>query len=296
MPRALILGGTGMLGHALWAECSGRLDAFATIRGDELDARAAAAGLDPERTLIGVRAEKPESVERALDATGAEVAVNCIGVVKQRVAESGPVATVQANALFPHQLAAACEARGVRLIHLSTDCVYSGRRGAYGEDDQPDPVDLYGRSKLAGEPQTPGSVTVRTSMLGREVATRHGLLEWLLAQRERVPGYTRAIFSGPTTPVLARALTDVIELWPDLEGTWHIGAEPISKHDLLVLLRDAFELELEIEPDDGVAVDRSLDPSRFRAATGWTAPDWEAMAAELAAQDALSERRPVAGR
>lgn len=293
MRRVLILGGTGMLGHSLWSECRERFDAQATIRG-EFGERAAAAGLDSARTLTGVSAEEPASVERALEASGADVAVNCIGVVKQRPEGVDPVATVQANALFPHQLAAACDARGVRLVHISTDCVFSGRRGGYAEADVPDPVDLYGRSKLLGEPQTRRSLTLRTSMLGREVGTRHGLLEWLLAERGRVPGFTGAIFSGPTTPVLARAIADTIELEPELEGTWHVGADPISKHDLLVLLRDAFELELEIGPDPSVAINRSLDSTRFRAAAGWQPPAWEEMVAELAA--APVEGSPVADR
>lgn len=281
MTRVLVLGGTGMLGHVLWRTCNERFDAYATVRGDELEGEAAAA-LDPDRTVTGVRAEDPQSLTRALDATRAEAVVNCIGVVKQVVDD--PVATIRVNSLFPHELAAACRERGARLIHLSTDCVFSGCRGGYAERDLPDPQDLYGRSKLLGEPAMPGAVTIRTSMIGRELATSHGLLEWFLAQRGgSVRGFTRALFSGPTTPVLSRAIADLLEHHRELEGLWHVGADPIAKHDLLVRLRDAFEIEIEIEPDDALAIDRSLDPSRFREATGWIAPSWDDMVAELAA-------------
>jgi dTDP-4-dehydrorhamnose reductase len=238
--------------------------------------------LDPVRIVPGVRAEEPRTIARALDETRPDAVVNCIGIVKQAVDDPEPA--IRINALFPHRLAAACRERGARLIHVSTDCVFSGEKGGYVESDLPDPVDTYGRSKLLGEPATPGALTIRTSMIGRELATSHGLLEWFLAQSGgSVRGFRRAVFSGPTTPVLSRAIADVIERHSELDGLYHLSAEPISKHDLLVKLRDAFALDVEIEPDDSVVIDRSLDSSRFREAAGWQPPTWLEMVAELAA-------------
>jgi dTDP-4-dehydrorhamnose reductase len=278
--RVLVLGGSGMLGHVLWQTCSERFDAYATVRPDELRGPAADV-LDPVRTVSGVRVEEPRTVARALDETRPDALVNCIGVVKQAIDD--PAEAIEVNALFPHQLASACRERGARLVHVSTDCVFSGDEGGYTESDRPDPVDTYGSSKLLGEPAAPGVLTIRTSMIGRELAASHGLLEWFLAQSGgAVRGFTRAVFSGPTTPVLSRAIADVIERHEELEGLWHLSAAPIAKHDLLVLLRDAFELDVEIEPDESVVVDRSLDSSSFRNATGWSTPSWHAMVAELA--------------
>ena len=294
--RVLVLGGTGMLGHAVWGTCRERFDAYATVRADELGG-AAAEVLDAERTVTGVLIEEPRSIARALDETKADAVVNCIGVVKQAVDD--PAVAIRANALFPHELAAACRERGARLIHVSTDCVFSGRRGGYAESDVPDPVDLYGRSKLLGEPAIPGALTIRTSMIGREISTSHGLLEWFLSQSGgSVRGFTRAVFSGPTTPVLSRAIADVIERHEELEGLWHVGAEPIDKHRLLALLRDAFDVDTEIEADDGVVIDRSLDSSRFRDATGWSPPAWEEMVTELAetAEEYANVRQGLARR
>jgi dTDP-4-dehydrorhamnose reductase len=279
--RLLILGGTGMLGHKLWQQCRGRVDAYASIRGSALEGPSVAV-LDPERVVTGVRAEDPGSVDRALDTTGADAIVNCVGIVKQADAASDPVEAIRVNSLFPHQLVALCHARRARLIHVSTDCVFKGRRGAYTENDRPDAEDLYGRSKLLGEVSAPGCLTVRTSMIGRELATSHGLVEWLVAHKDgTVPGFTRAVFSGLTTQSLARAILDVLERHGELDGVWHVSAEPITKHDLLVQLRDALELPAEIVPDDSVVVDRSLDSSRFRAATAWTPPRWSEMIREL---------------
>jgi dTDP-4-dehydrorhamnose reductase len=281
MAALLVLGGSGMLGHELWRTCAERFDAYASVRSDEPGGPVAEV-LDPDRIVPGVRAEDPRTIARALDATQADVVVNCIGIVKQAVDDPEPA--IRVNALFPHRLAAACRERGARLIHVSTDCVFSGEQGGYTERDLPDPVDTYGRSKLLGEPATPGVLTIRTSMIGRELATSHGLLEWFLAQSGgSVRGFQRAVFSGPTTPVLSRAIADVIEHHHGLDGLWHLSAEPISKYDLLFRLRDAFELEVEIEPDDSILIDRSLSSSRFRSATGFEAPSWQEMVTELAA-------------
>jgi dTDP-4-dehydrorhamnose reductase len=280
--RTLVLGGTGMLGHVVWRACrEAGMDAVATMRAERL-AGPAAEVLDEGEVLTGVRAEDVAGVARALESSAAETVVNCIGVVKQSATAQNPATTIRINALFPHELATACRERGAKLIHVSTDCVFSGRSGAYVEDDSPDPVDLYGRSKLLGEPGE-GALTLRTSMIGRELSGANGLLEWLLAQEGgRVRGFAHAIFSGPTTPVLARAIVDVIARHRELEGLYHLAAEPIDKYQLLCMLRDAFSLELEIERDEEVRIDRSLDPARFGSATGWAAPSWAEMVGELA--------------
>jgi len=278
--RVLILGGNGMLGHVLWRTCRERFDTYATVRSEE-PGDAADEMLDPDLTVAGVVAEEPRSVARALDETRPDAVVNCIGVVKQTI--NDPSTAIRVNALFPHELASACRERGARLVHVSTDCVFSGRKGGYTESDRPDPDDVYGRSKLLGEVAASGTLTIRTSMIGRELATSNGLLEWFLSQSgASVRGFTRAVFSGPTAPVLSRAIATVLERHQELEGPWHLGAAPIAKHDLLLLLRQAFELDVEIEPDESLVVDRSLDSTSFRNATGWSTPSWHDMVVELA--------------
>ncbi|MGV1049562.1 MAG: dTDP-4-dehydrorhamnose reductase family protein [Solirubrobacterales bacterium] len=283
--RLLILGGTGMLGHKLWQRASGSLEAWATVRSAELDGGAAEV-LDPGRVLTGVSADRPETVARAIDESGADVVVNCIGVVKQADAASDPVVSIRINSLFPHQVAALCRERGKRFIQISTDCVFSGAKGSYGEDDVADAGDLYGRSKLLGEAVGPGSLTVRTSIIGRELASSYGLVEWFLGEAaagNAVRGFSRAIFSGFTTQALSEVLLELIAEQPELEGRWHVSAEPIDKDRLLKMLRDGYGLEAEITADDSVVIDRSLDSSRFRAATGWQPPPWSEMIEQLVA-------------
>jgi len=211
-----------------------------------------------------------------------QVVANCIGIVKQREAAAGAAQIHQVNALFPHLLARLCQERGCRLIHLSTDCVFSGLRGGYSEDDEPDPVDLYGRSKLLGEVTGEGCLTLRSSMIGRELAGQAGLLEWLIAQRGgRVQGFRNAVFSGLTTVALARVIAALVSDHPDLEGLLHVASEPISKHDLLLNVNRALSLGVAVEPVAEPVCDRSLDGSRFAAATGIVVPSWDRMIAGL---------------
>jgi dTDP-4-dehydrorhamnose reductase len=282
--RILVVGGSGMLGHKLVQRLGSRFETWATVRG-EAPAPAAARILDGSRTVTGVRAEAPETVARAIEQSNATTVINAVGIIKQLDAAKAAAPSIRINALFPHELAATCADRDANLVHISTDCVFSGDRGGYVEDDSPDAPDLYGRSKLLGEVvDAPNSITLRTSIVGRELQGALGLFEWFLSQRGgHVRGFSRAIFSGVTTAVLADLVGDLIERPEPLLGLWHVSAAPIDKLTLLRALRDALGIEMEIEPDDSLVIDRSLDSSRFRNETGWTPPTWETMLADLAA-------------
>lgn len=273
----LILGGAGMLGHRLLRDLSQHYPTWAAVRGPT-DALAALPGVDPARLLGGVDALRFESVVRAVAAARPEVVINCVGLIKQRADARDPLLAIDVNARFPHQLAALCAAAGARLIHISTDCVFDGQRGLYRESDPVTAQDLYGRTKALGEvTDQPHALTLRTSLVGRELGTRYGLLEWFLAQPGPVKGYTRAVFSGFPTGEVSAILRDYVLPRPDLHGLYHLASEPISKYDLLCLFSAACGRGVEIVPDAQVAVDRSLDGSRFRAATGFAPKPWAEM-------------------
>ena len=275
--RALVFGGSGMLGHKLSQALSDRLEVYTTVRGDETE-YATHPILGKLRLVGSVCAEPFDSVERTLERVRPDVVVNCIGIVKQRPAAQDPVASITVNALLPHLLAQTCTRCGMRLIHISTDCVFSGRKGNYTEQDTPDAEDLYGRTKLLGEVSADGCLTLRTSMIGPEVGTSRGLIEWFLRQEGRtVRGFTRAVFSGFTTLALARIIERIITEHRELTGLWHVAADPISKFDLLTLVKRVHGLKIEIEPDPSVVCDRSLNGTRFRVATGFEPPSWPEM-------------------
>jgi dTDP-4-dehydrorhamnose reductase len=280
--RILIIGGDGMLGHQVLKTLAPRHDVVATVRLP-LDAYAAFPLYTPANTLSGLDVRKAEGVRAALREFRPDAVVNAAGIVKQRGEASEAIPAIEINALFPHRLAEMCAQAGAYLVHFSTDCVFSGKKGGYSEGDAPDPVDLYGRSKLLGELFGPGCVTLRTSMIGPELSRKHGLLEWFLSQKGTVPGYRRAVFSGLTTPEQARIVERVLEKNPRMSGTYHVSAEPISKYELLRMIAREFHLDTRIEADDKVTIDRSLDSSRFRRDFGYTPPSWHAMVAELVA-------------
>lgn len=286
--KLLILGGAGMLGHKLLFTATRHFETWATVR--DATALPADAPFDRNRILTGVKVDQFETVARAIETVRPDVVISCIGVVKQRDDARDPVVSLTVNSLFPHRVAALCAASGVRLIHISTDCVFAGRRGLYREGDEPDAADLYGRTKQLGEVAGPGALTLRTSIIGRELATSQGLVEWFLAQKGRAPGFTKAIFSGLTTIELSRVILQVIERHADLSGIYHVASAPINKYDLLILLNDAFGRGLRIEPDDSVRIDRSLDGTRFGEVTGYEPPEWPSMVAEMAADDTSYDR------
>jgi dTDP-4-dehydrorhamnose reductase len=279
--RVLILGGGGMLGHKLWQVCRDRFDTWVTVRGPRAAYRRFGI-FDESRLVAGVDAGDFDSIVRAIGQTRPDAVVNCIGIVKQLAAARDPIQSIAVNSLFPHRAAALCAAAGARFVHLSTDCVYAGTKGHYTEQDVADATDLYGRSKLLGEPDAP-SLTLRTSMIGRELSTSSGLVEWFLANRGKtVAGYTRAYFSGLTTEALSHTIADLIEGQPSISGVQHLAAEPISKYDLLVMLRDTLAVPIDIQPRDEPAIDRTLDGSRLAAAAHLRVPGWPEMIRALA--------------
>lgn len=279
--KVLILGGTGMLGNVMvrFLAAEPELALTATVRA--ADARSLFSPDVRDCLVDWVDVEEPGSLARLVADQAPDVVINCIGVVKQ-LAESDDVLTaVPINTLMPHRLAALCKAAGARLIHISTDCVFSGKQGNYRESDQPDARDLYGVSKWLGEVAAPHAITLRTSIVGHELCSNKGLLQWFLSQKGAVKGYRRAIFSGFPTLELARIVRHHVLPRPDLHGLYHLSAEPIAKFDLLKLFAMVYERDIEIVPDDALVIDRSLNSDRFRAATGYRSPSWPELVAEM---------------
>jgi dTDP-4-dehydrorhamnose reductase len=267
-----------MLGHKVTQELSNRFEVVVTSRAPlpgELGVLA--------RKISGVDATSFASVRQLIEEQRPNVIVNCIGIIKQAPAAKEPIPTIEINSLLPHRLMQVCRSAGVRLIHVSTDCVFSGRRGMYREEDFPDADDLYGRTKLIGEVQADGALTLRTSIVGRELTGASGLIEWFLSNRGgEVQGYSEAIFSGLTTVEMARVIARVVECHPGLSGVYHVSCQPISKLKLLELVNQSFDANVRITPSSQLRIDRSLDSSRFRAATAWSPQSWEAMIREMA--------------
>lgn len=279
--KILVLGASGMLGNAVFRFLSEGADysVFGTVRSRQ------AISLLPQRlqgNLVGgVDAENLDSVTKVFANVRPDVVINCIGLVKQLSSANDPLVSLPLNALFPHRLAYLCATSGARLIHISTDCVFSGTRGCYREQDPSDAQDLYGRSKYLGEVDYPHAITLRTSIIGHELNSAHGLVNWFLGQNGPVRGFKNAIFSGLPTVEVARIIRDFVMIDEELSGVHHVSSEPISKFELLKLLAQVYTKDIEILPYPSPKIDRSLDSSRFRQLTGYEPPCWSELVQQM---------------
>ncbi|MCL2403070.1 MAG: SDR family oxidoreductase [Coriobacteriia bacterium] len=288
--RVLVLGASGMLGSAAVRAFGEKHEVFAAARSSEelenmsIDARRL--GVDEAHLLTGFNARDPESVIPILDACKPDVVFNSVGIISQQSDAANDRLMVEVNSVWPHALAQFCEVKNSRLIHMSTDCVFSGRQGAYKEEDIPDAYDMYGRSKLLGEIATSSNaVTIRTSIIGWQFGPQVSLAGWFAENRNKsLRGYTNAIFSGLPTSELCKAIRDYVLPNENLEGLYQVSAKPIDKYSLLKLLAEKMGWSVDLTPDDSLKVDKSLDSSRFQIATGWRQTTWDSMLENMAAE------------
>ncbi len=278
-----------MLGHQLVQQWRDKFKVFATVRSDF--SKYLKIGLFENNEVISpVEVEDIESVREAIKFSQPDVIVNCVGIIKQLPTSKNVIKTLTVNSIFPHRLAEIAQeagdsssSGGARLITISTDCVFNGKKGNYTEEDVSDAEDVYGKSKNLGEIISENCLTIRTSIIGRELETAHSLVEWFLSNRGgKVRGFTNAVYSGFPTIVLAEIIADLIVNHKDLNGLYHVSSEPIDKYRLLCLVRDAYNLDVEIEPFDDFKIDRSLNSDKFRAATGFVPDTWEEMIKKMA--------------
>jgi dTDP-4-dehydrorhamnose reductase len=272
--KVLVLGVSGMLGNAMFRKLSESqsMEVYGTARS------AATQRFFPnelaDRIVCNLDIENYDSLVRVLGEIKPQAVINCVGLVKQLADANDPLVALPINAVLPHRLARLCGIANARLIHVSTDCVFSGMRGNYRESDTPDARDLYGRSKLLGEVDYPHAVTLRTSIIGHELNSAHSLVGWFLAQNDHVKGYARAVFSGLPTVELAELVRDIVLPRNELHGVYHVASAPISKLELLRLVAKTYGKQITIEEDEDFIIDRSLDSERFQHVTGYKAPPW----------------------
>lgn len=280
--KILVIGGSGMLGHKLIQRLSEKFNVWTTLKGRFRDYEKFNF-FDKNKTIENVDVENYESVEKAVEQISPQVIFNAVGVIKQLPSSKNVVKTLTINTIFPHLLAATSEKIGARLINISTDCVFDGKKGNYTEEDVSNATDIYGRSKNLGEVIEGNCLTLRTSIIGREMQTTHSLVEWFLSNRgKKVKGFVNAIYSGFPTIVLADIIGDLIEKHQNLKGLYHISADPINKFDLLKLINEAFQSGIEIEPFEDFRIDRSLNSRKFRKETGFRPLNWQEMIERMA--------------
>ena len=274
-----------MLGHKLFQILRERFpDTVATMVEDVKDSPFDQVDLlKGDDAICNVDATDFSALGRLLNELRPMFVINCVGIVKQRPAAKDSLLSITLNSMLPHKLAEMARDWGGRVIHFSTDCVFDGARGGYTEDDDSTAHDLYGMSKFLGEVTCDNAITLRTSIIGRELVEHKSLLDWFLMQNHKtVRGFKRVIYSGVTTNQIAEVVTMVIRKYPTLSGLYQVVSEPIAKYDLLVMLRDAYKLDIEILPEKETICDRSMKGNKFMQATGYVSPSWQELLDSLA--------------
>lgn len=291
--KILILGATGMLGSSLLRYFSERVGEFLTAGTVRKSPKLPDAGCF--RLYEGVNAGNLDSVRKVFRDFQPDVAVNCIGIIKQLEAAKDPLLCLEINAMFPHRLLRIAAESHTRLVHISTDCVFSGAKGMYTETDDPDAEDVYGKTKFLGElAASPNAITLRTSIIGHELHSALSLVDWFLSRTEPVTGYTKAVFSGFPTVEIAEVIEKQVIPNQALYGLYHLSADPVNKDSLLRKIASVYGKNIKITPSETPAVDRSLDSSRFRKATGYRPPSWDVLIRKMHSEyQKYQERRNV---
>jgi len=280
--KVCVLGAGGLLGHMLIRVLSESNDVFGITREKASNSSPLAKFLPQEKWISRIDASNSDSVKRIFDVNKFDVAINCIGLIKQRGSLVSESEMMVINGEFPHRLAQFANSHGTRVIHISTDCVFSGIKGSYLESDTPDPVDVYGKSKLLGELNDSDNLTLRTSHIGRELTVKKSFIEWLVSQRGgHVNGYSHAIYSGLTTQALARTISKLLLGNSHLSGLFHVSSQLISKLEIINKLNELLDLQLNVTPDASVQINRSLNSEKFQNATSISPQTWDEMLSNL---------------
>jgi len=279
--KVLILGGSGMLGHKAYQLFSENFDTYVTFRNYSAKLKNTKL-YEVDHVLDNVDALDFKIVENIINTIAPNVVLNCIGIIKQLPEAQNAKKSIFINALFPHLLTECCEKIGTKLIQISTDCVFSGKKGNYSENDLSDATDLYGKTKFLGEIYYNNALTIRTSIIGHELFSDLSLVDWFLSNRGKsINGFSNAIYTGLPTITFVKEIIRIIKKYPKLTGLYNLSSNKISKYNLLRLIKEVYKLDIEIIPYDNFKVDRSLDSTPYRNLTGFIPLIWEEMVQEM---------------
>lgn len=267
--KVLVLGGRGMAGHVITAyfQEKPQYNVFYTSRDRE------------DKSVMNLDVTNSTNLEKIIDAIKPDIIINCIGILNDHANNNTKLA-FQVNSLLPHQLVKLTDRYNGKLVHISTDCVFSGIKGDYTEADIPDGASIYAQSKQLGEIISDKHLTIRTSIIGPELKKDGiGLFLWFMNQKGKINGYEKVLWNGVTTLELAKAVEAMIQ--NNITGLFHLGSEKkISKFELLKLMQKIFEkTDVEIIPDSHPVLDRTI--KNTRTDFQYAIPTYEKMLVEL---------------
>lgn len=222
-----------------------------------------------------------QKIENLLNKFMPNYVINAVGVTIRRGASDNKE-TNYINSQLPKKIDLWCMENQKNQILFSTDCVFSGDKGNYKDFDLPDSNDYYGKSKGKGEIDSLHTITLRSSMIGREIYNKSELLEWVISNKSKqIKGYYNVIYSGVTTLWMSKVLIEIIKNYPNLHGIYNISSPPISKFELITKINHYFKLNIDIVKDYSYSSNKSLNSDRFFSKTKFKKPNWDEMLLNL---------------
>ena len=283
-----------MLGHMAVRVLSKEHDVIGTTRSAVMETNGLSRFLESDKWIGNIDVRKLEDLTKLVNRVKPDVILNCVGLVKQKMTSLTYIESIEINALLPHRLAQICEDSNSRLIQISTDCVFGCEPGVKSQFTEPDSKDLYGRTKLLGEVTYGSALTLRTSIVGRQLSGDESLFEWIINQRNgSVNGYQNARYTGLTTQALAEVILKIISEHHHLRGLWQVASEEISKYQLVEQLNQILDLGITLRSDTEFNCDRRLDGNPFERETGIITPSWKAMLQSFAADQVNYENKEI---
>ena len=223
-----------------------------------------------------------DDILEILDKINPEIIVNCAGITIRRGINDNYDNTILLNSNLPHIIDDWTERNQSKLIHFSSDCVFSGKKGNYLDESIPDATDLYGLSKSRGEVKSKNTLTIRCSIIGREIFNHTELFEWIYSMRgKQIKGYNNVLYSGVTSIWMGRVLKKILKYHTELSGIYNISSEPITKYSLLNLINEHFKLGIEISRDNKIKSNKVLISKKFTEITDINPPNWDDLMTEL---------------
>ncbi len=274
--RILILGADGMIGHKI----AQSLEDFELILASRKSISLKSIGIIKGKMVLHNLIT--DSLDLLLDSTTPDIIINCAGITTRRGVEDNIVNTGLLNSELPHKLDSWANLNSKKLIHFSTDCVFSGNKGNYLDNDFADANDIYGKSKALGEVDSLNTLTLRCSMIGRELYNFTELFEWLKKNKnKKIEGYSNTFYSGITTVRMGIILNQILKKNLNLSGIYNISSTPISKFDLLIKLSNAFNLNVEVKQNTNNKSNKVLISEKFTEITGIYPPNWDDLISEF---------------
>ena len=281
--KILILGGNGMIGHKMYQTISKiHKDTWVTLR-KSLTSYSYSEIYNPEKVIDNIDLINFQTISNQLNKINPDIVVNACGITIRRGIETLKSNSIILNSALPHFLNEWVTSNNKRLIHFSTDCVFTGAKGDYIDNDNKDAYDLYGSTKSMGEViDSKYAITLRGSMIGSELENKTELFEWFLKQKnKKIKGFNKVIYSGITTTKMAEIVLKLIDQFPNLSGVYNISSKPISKFELLKLWNNLFDINANIEIDNSYTSNKNLISDNFYRTISMEQPDWVELSSQL---------------